>query len=212
MSDKNSNFSQNDAHQPHGHSGNVFDNVEMFIEKFDGAERDEWQKPDEVIRSFSLPDNAVVVEVGAGTGYFAVRLAPHVKNGKVICFDRSSQMISYLENRAKELGLKNVEAHTTGSDGNLTLEEKADLVFSVDVYHHLKDRIAYFSKIAEYLKPDGALVVIDRTEEKVEGQPTGHRVPKEKIKEEMKEAGFELVTDLDFLLPVQYYLAFKRAS
>lgn len=210
MKNKNDNLSHGDIH--HGDSHSVFDNVEMFIEKFDGAERDDWQKPDEVIKSFNLPDNAVVVEVGAGTGYFAVRLAPHLKNGKVICFDQSSQMAAYLGNRAKELGLTNIDAHTTESDGSLKLEEKANLIFSVDVYHHLKDRIAYFSNIAQYLKPDGALAVIDRTEEKVEGQPTGHRVSKEKIKEEMREAGFELVTDFDFLLPVQHYLAFKRAS
>lgn len=195
-----------------GHSNNIFDNVEMFIEKFDGAERDEWQKPDKVVESFNLPDDAVVVEVGSGTGYFAVRLAPLLKNGKVICFDQSSQMTSYLENRAKELGLTNVDARTTEPDGSLKLKEEADLIFSVDVYHHMKDRIAYFSKIAEYLKPDGAIVVIDRTDEKIEGQPMGHRVPKEEIKKEMKEAGFELVNDFDFLLPVQYYLAFKRVS
>lgn len=212
MKNKNNNLGHGSEHSNHEHSQKVFDNVEMFIEKFDGVERDEWQKPDEVIKSFNLPDNAVVVEVGAGTGYFAVRLAPHLKNGKIVCFDQSSQMISYLENRVSELGFKNVDAHTTNSDGSLKLEEKADLIFSVDVYHHLPNRIAYFSKIAQHLKPEGALVVIDRTEEKVEGQPSGHRVPKEKIKEEMNEAGFALVSDLDFLLPVQYYLAFKRAS
>jgi predicted methyltransferase len=80
----------------------------------------------------------------------------------------------------------------------------------VDVYHHLRDRITYFSKIAPYLKQGGVLVLIDRTEEKIEGQPSGHRVSPDKVKEEMKEAGFALVEELDFLLPIQYYLAFKR--
>ncbi len=205
MRDKDNNFS-------HIHSHNVFNNVEMFVEKFDGADRDEWQKPDEVIKSFDLPDDAVVVEVGSGTGYFAVRLAPRLKNGKVICFDQSAQMTLYLENRVKELGITNVDSRTIESNGGLKLEEKADLIFFVDVYHHLKDRITYFAKIAEYLKPEGVVVVIDRTEEKVEGQPMGHRVLKQQIKEEMKDAGFELVTDFDFLLSVQYYLSFRRVS
>lgn len=194
----------------HNHSHDVFDNVEMFVKKFDAAERDEFQKPDEVIKSFNLPDNAVVIEVGSGTGYFAVRLAPHLKNGKIICFDQSSKMTSYLENRLKKLKLTNVDARTTELDGSLKLDEKADLIFSVDVYHHFKDRIAYFSKIAQHIKSDGAVIVIDRTEEKVEGQAAGHRVSKEKIREEMRCAGFELVRELDFLLPVQYYLVFKR--
>lgn len=193
------------------HAKNIFDNVELFVEKFDGADREKWQKPDEVINSFNLPENAVVVDIGAGTGYFAVRLAPQLKNGKVICFDQSSPMALHLKARASELGLGNIDSRVTNPDGSFELEENADLIFSVDVYHHLKDRITYFSKVTQYLKQDGVLVVIDRTEEKVEGQPMGHRVPKEEVVKEMRQAGFELVNDYDFLLPVQYYLAFKRA-
>ncbi len=211
MKDTVNNTVHDAMHHGHDKPYDVFENVEIFVEKFDGAERDEWQKPDEVIKSFNLLDNAVVVELGAGTGYFAVRLAPHLKNGKVICFDRSTKMTSYLKNRAKELGFTNIDARTTEADDSPELEENANLIFSVDVYHHLKDRIAYFSKIAKYLTSNGIIVIIDRTEEKIEGQPTGHRVPKEIIKEEMKGAGFELVTDYDFLLPIQYYLTFRFA-
>jgi cyclopropane fatty-acyl-phospholipid synthase-like methyltransferase len=194
----------------HNHSQNVFDNVEMFIEKFDGEDRDTWQKPNEVIASFNLSGDAVVVDLGSGTGYFSVRIAPHLTNGKVICFDQSSQMTAYLTKRATEMGIANIDARMTDQNGNVYLEEKVDLIFSVDVYHHLQHRTQYFSRIAQYLKQGGVVAVIDRTEEKVEGQPIGHRVPKEQIKEEMQKAGFELVNDFDFLLPVQCYLTFKR--
>lgn len=192
-------------------SHHSFSDPVFFAEKFDALERDEWQKPDVVIASLKLPDNAVVIEIGSGTGYFAVRLAKHIKSGKVICFDQSSNMTSHLKDRARTLGLSNIDARTTQSGGSFVVEEKADLIFSVDVYHHIQNRIAYFSRIAEYLKPEGHLVIIDRTDEKIEGQPSGHRVPKENIKEEMNEAGFDLTEELDFLLPVQYYLAFKKA-
>lgn len=206
-------INNNDSEQHYGnHPHDIFSNPEMLVEKFDAPERDEWQKPDEVIKSFNLPDNATVVEIGSSTGYFAVRLAPHLKNGKVIGFEPSSKMATYLQKRAKDLGLTNIDASTTNPDGSIKLEEKADLIFSVDVYHHLQDRVVYFSNIAQYLKSDGVIVVIDRTEEKVEGQPMGYRVPKRQIIEEMKEAGFELAKEFDFLLPVQYYLAFKRTS
>lgn len=206
------NIGNSSGHQHVGHSNSVFDNPEIFVEKFDDPARDKWQKLDEVIPSFSLRDDAVVVDIGAGTGYFAVRIAPHIQKGKVICFDQSTQMVSYIKDRVSKLGLNNVEAHTTNANGDLELEEQSDLIFSVDVYHHLQDRIGYFTKVSKHLKPGGVLVVIDRTEEKVEGQPTGHRVSPEKVKEEMKEAGFEIVEDLDFLLPVQYYLTFKRIA
>jgi len=204
-------INNNDSEQHHSnHPHDIFSNPEMLVEKFDAHERDEWQKPDEVIASFNLSDDATVVEIGSSTGYFAVRIASRIPNGKVIGFETSLKMATYLQNRAIELGLTNIDARTTNSDGSIKLEEKADLIFSVDVYHHLTDRIAYFSNIAQHLKSEGTVIVIDRTEEKVEGQPMGHRVPKGQIIEEMEEAGFELTQEFDFLLPVQYYLSFKR--
>lgn len=193
----------------HEHQHNVFDSVEMFVEKFDGVSRDEWQKPEEVMASFNVSDDFLVVELGSGTGYFSVRLAPYLKKGKIICLDQSLQMTSYLKKRAVDLGLTNLYARAISSDGSIDIEEKADLIFSVDVYHHIKDRISYFSKIARYLKPDGRFIIIDRTEDKIKDQPTGHRVSKEQVKEEMKSIGLELVEDLDFLLPIQYHLTFK---
>ncbi len=194
------------------HSHDVFNNPQIFIEKFDAPERDEWQKPDEVITSFNLKEDSMVVDIGAGTGYFAVRIAPYVKNGKVIAFDQAPNMVSYIADRASKLGLSNVVAKTTRQDGSLELDEQADLIFLVDVYHHLEDRVAYFAKVAKHLKQNGILVVIDRTEEKISGQPIGHRVLREEVKAEMKEAGFKLIEERDFLLPIQYYLSFKRTS
>ncbi len=200
-----------------GHGGghasrDVFNNPEIFVDKFDGPDRDEWQKPDEVIKSFKLRDDSIVVDIGAGTGYFSVRLAEQVRNGKVICFEQASKMAEHLQNRVRDLGLTNVEVRSDGTDGIFLLEKQADVIFSVDVYHHIQDPKRFFAEVAQNLSTGGVLVVIDRTEEKIEGQPTGHRVPAEKVIEEMRVAGFELVEKLDFLLPVQYYLSFKRTQ
>jgi arsenite methyltransferase len=208
MIDNKTETIQHNGDHPH----DVFSNPEMLVKKFDAPERDEWQKPDEVIKSFNLAEDAVVVEIGSSTGYFAVRIAPHIPNGKIIGFEPSRVMTTYLLKRADELEFTNIDARTTESDGSFELKEKADLIFSVDVYHHLTNRVAYFSKIAQYLNPEGMIAIIDRTEEKVKGQPTGHRVPKTEIIKEMKEAGLELVQDFNFLLPVQHYLTFRRKA
>lgn len=199
----------------HHHSDSprgVFDNPKMLAKKFDAPERDEWQKPEKVIEAFNLSKDATVIEIGSSTGYFAVRIATQIPEGKMIGYEPSQKMANYLQVRAEELGLTNIDARTTEPDGSISQEEVADLIFSVDVYHHLQDRVAYFSNIASNLKSDGVLVIIDRTDEEVEGQPSGHRVPVNTVKEEMEEAGYELLEELDFLLPVQYYLAFKRTA
>jgi hypothetical protein len=60
------NTDNNQEHHHLGHSHDVFNNPEMFVEKFDAPERDDWQKPDEVIQSFKLSPDARVIEIGAG--------------------------------------------------------------------------------------------------------------------------------------------------
>lgn len=136
----------NNEHGSSHASQDVFNNPEIFIEKFDGVDRDEWQKPDEVIKSFKLRDDSVVVDIGAGTGYFSVRLAEQVRNGKVICFEQASKMAEYLQNRVRDLGLTNVEVRSDGTDGVFTLEKQADVIFSVDVYHHIQDPKRFFCR------------------------------------------------------------------
>lgn len=191
-------------------SGNVFDNPEMFVGKFDSKDREEWQKPKEVINLLNLKPDGTVIELGAGTGYFTIRLAEHVACGEIHAYEQAPKMAEYLKNRVSTLGLNNVRAYTTESGGNIPSKNKADLIFSVDVYHHIHDRVACLSKLLTHLKPEGTIVVIDRTDQTVSGQPAGHRVAAVTVKEEMQKAGFELSREHNLLLPIQYFLEFKR--
>lgn len=193
------------------HSHKAFDDPGMFAQKFDAPERDVWQKPDEVMKSLALPDIAVVVEVGSGTGYFTVRLAEYLKNGKVIAFDQAPEMVAYLKKRVADLGLANVDARLSKEQGNIDLEEKIDLVMCVDVYHHISERISYFSHVMQYLNHDGKIVIIDRPADSPVSPPHGHQTPPELVIKEMKQAGFELMEELDFLSPYQFYLTFRKA-
>ncbi len=193
----------------HNHSHNTFDNPEMFAQKFDGSERDEWQKPNEVIKSLNLSSSAVVVEIGAGTGYFTVRLAEHLKDGKVITLDTAPKMAEYLKKRVMGAGLSNVDVRLSEDNAEIPLEEKVDLVMCVDAYHHITDRVSYFSHLIQYLKQGGKIIIIDRSTNSPESPPSSHRTPPELVKKEMMLAGLELVQELDFLLPYQFYLAFN---
>lgn len=185
-----------------------FDDIEELIKRFDPVERDEWQMPEKVIELLDLSDKATVAEVGAGTGYFAVRLAKHLKNGKVIALDKEPKLVAYLEKRARELKLKNVDTRLTETEGEINLAEDIDLILSVDMYHHLPNRISYFSKLIKYLKPDGKLAIIDRRTDSP-GSQSNNRISPQVVKEEMKEAGFKPFNSFDFL-PYQYYLVFEK--
>lgn len=196
----------------HHHSQTAFDNPAMFAKKFDAPERDAWQKPDEVIDSLRLSDNAVVVEIGAGTGYFTVRLSDHVKNGRIIALDQAPQMVEFLKKRVEELGLTNVDVRLAKQNGSMRLQEKADVILCVDVYHHIEDRSSYFSSVAQNLKRNGTIVIIDLPVDSPMTTRHAHRTPAELVKKEMEQAGLLLVEELDFLLPYQFYLAFKPAT
>ena len=187
-----------------------FTNPEELAKRFDAPERDEWQKPDQVIKAFQLAADSTVAEIGSGTGYFVVRLAKLLKGGKVIGLDDEAKMVEYLNNRAEKLGMANVEARPISFRGEANLDEKVDLIFSVDTYHHIQERSAYFSHCLQYLKPNGKLVVIDRRVDSPAGPHVRPRIAPDVVKQEMQNAGFSLVNDVDFL-PYQYYLVFQAA-
>jgi tRNA G46 methylase TrmB len=98
------------------HVEHRFEDANRWAQVFENPERDEWQKPDEVIRALALRPDAVVTDVGSGTGYFAVRLARAVPRGRVLGVDVEPDMVRYLNERARREGLSNLSSHLGARD------------------------------------------------------------------------------------------------
>ncbi len=202
------------AHGDHRHTGPMhhrFENAEEWAKHFEAPERAEWQKPDEVVASLELDPAAVVADLGAGTGYFAVRLAGAVPQGKVFAVDIEPDMARYVTERAEKEGHGNLVAVQSKPD-DPSLPEAVDVVFLCDVYHHIAERPAYFGRVRESMKPGGRLVIVDfdpAAPEDAPGPPAKHRIGVEQVQEELAEAGFELVRRDDDLLPFQYVVELK---
>ncbi len=194
------------------HTQHSFDDPSAFAQRLDAPERDAWQKPEDVIASFQLSDDATVAEIGSGTGYFVVRLARHLKQGMVIGLDAEPKMVAYLQQRAEELELTNVDARLVQQAEAIASMEQVDLLLCVDSYHHISDRVSLFSNYSKHLKRGGKLIIIDRAFSAPEGPPADHLLPIETVKQELTQAGFTPVTELDFLLPYQYYLVFAATD
>ena len=77
----------------------------QWAEVFDDPRRDAWQKPHEVIQALELASDAVVADIGAGTGYFTVRLARSVPRGRVYAVDAEPDMVAHLKRRMQQAGL-----------------------------------------------------------------------------------------------------------
>ena len=197
------------AAQAPAHGEHRFDNAERWAKSFDDPSRDAWQKPDEVVRALALPADATVADIGAGTGYFAVRLARAVPQGRVVGVDISPGMVRYLDERAKREGLVNVAAQL-GGEKEPRLPAPVDLVIVVDTYHHIGAREQYFRRVRDSLKPGGRLAIIDFRA----GGPVGPKhglISPEQVKKELAGAGFELAQEHAFL-PHQFFLVFRAAA
>ncbi len=185
-----------------------FDDAEKWAKQFDNPERDAWQKPDEVVEALGLTPAMSVADIGAGTGYFAARIAKRVAQGKVFAADIEPDMVRYLGERAGREHLANIVPVQTGDDA-ANLPEPVDLILVVDTYHHIGNRTRYFAKLLASLRPGGRLVIIDFKADSPNGPPVQHRIPPEKVAEELGAAGYAL-SETRPILPRQYFLVFQK--
>ena len=72
-------FAQTRAPMQQQHVGHSFGDAEKWAKEFDNPQRDAWQKPDEVLDALHLQHTDKVADIGAGTGYFSVRIAKRVQ-------------------------------------------------------------------------------------------------------------------------------------
>ena len=172
--------------------------------------RDKEQKPDEIVKLMNVKPGQLIVDIGAGNGYFTRRFAAAVgPTGKAIGVEIDSAMIRAMNADARRLNLANYEARLVPPDDPMLPAGLVDTIFLCDAYHHINDRVAYFAKARQSLKPGGRLVVLDfvRTKDNTE-----HSIVKEEVVDELRRAGFRLAKEFDLLLPKQYFLEFEPVS
>ena len=187
-----------------------FENADQWAKVFDDPARDAWQKPDLVLAALDLAPDQIVADVGAGTGYFTVRLARAVPKGRVIATDIEPDMVRYLADRAKKEKLANIDAQLAGATDPKLAATSVDRILVVDVWHHVADRAAYAKGLAAALRPGGKLAIVDFTMEAKQGPPKHHRLLPEQIIADLKTAGLDASVS-PTKLPEQYIvIATKR--
>jgi len=192
---------------PHMHQR--FQDAERWSKVFDDPARDAWQKPDEVLRALALAPDAVVADIGSGTGYFAVRLARAVPQGRVYGADLEPDMVKFLNQRAAKERLPNLASHEAAPD-DPRLPAPVDLVLVVDTYHHIGDRERYFGRLREALKPRARVAIIDFKPDSPVGPRSG-RIPAAQVNAEMGRAGYRAAVEHN-ILPYQFFLVFEAAT
>jgi len=202
------------AQAPGGQHGvhQLHEDPKAYIAALEDPRRDEYQKPHEVMQALEIKDGEVVADIGAGSGYFTVRLAHHAgAAGRVYAVDVSPDMIRHLHRRVRDMKLLNVSPILAPPDDPL-LPQPVDRFLIVDVWHHIEDQAGYLALMKQHLKPGGQVVMIDFHKRDLPvGPPVSMKIAREDLVKQMEEAGFRLVREHTFL-PYQYFLVFTAAG
>jgi SAM-dependent methyltransferase len=190
-----------------GH-GRLFPPTDLGL--LETPDRAAWQKPEQIMDALKIADSAKVADIGAGGGFFTVRLARRVgPNGIVYAVDVQPEMLEAIKRRVSREGLQNVEA-VLGTETNPRLPAGAlDAVLFVDSYQEVEeaDRLPFLRNIARSLKPGGRLGIVNYKPGRG-GPGPDVRIPSAVVEADATAAGLKLVDRAD--LPFQYLLVFGR--
>ncbi len=176
-------------------------------EYFNRTAAEKESRPDEVLALLALRPGMAVADLGTGGGYFAMRFARAVgREGTVFAIDVNPKSIAYVEAAARKEGLPQLRTLLVKPGESGLGEGSVDLIFIRNVFHHLEDRVAYFTKLRSRLKAGGRIVIIEHAAGSA--RFAGHGTDPVVIKDEMRRAGFRPLAEEGLLLPKQSFLVF----
>lgn len=167
----------------------------------EGPDRADWQQPERIMDALQIGDGSVVADLGAGGGWFTVRLARRVgPNGRVYAEDVQPQMLEAIKRRVSREGLRNVVTRLGQPADPLLPASALDAVLIVDAYHEIEQPIALLRNVRTALKPDGRIGIVNFTKDGGgPGPAIEDRVDADRVIRDAKAAGLELKSRENFL-------------
>jgi predicted methyltransferase len=189
-----------------GRHGRLFPPQDLGL--LETPDREAWQKPDEIMDALGIADGAAVADVGAGAGWFTIRLARRVgPNGTVYARDVQRPTLEAVRRRVAREGLLNVETRLgSDSDPNLPLRS-LDAALVVDVYPEVEDRVTFLRNLAAALKAGGRIGIVNYKPGRGGPGPSpdeGVRVDSAAVEQDAQAAGLRVIARQT--LPYQYLL------
>jgi len=178
----------------------------------ESPDRDVWQKPERIMDALGIADGSKVADVGAGGGWFTVRLARRVgPNGLVIAEDVQPQMREATQRRAARERLGNIE-YILGSANDPRLPASTlDAVLIIDAYREIPNPQLFLENVRASLKRGGRVGIVDYKQQGGGPGPDDPRADPSVVEEVAKAAGLRLVARETFL-PFQFFLVFERQA
>ncbi|MFM8932284.1 MAG: class I SAM-dependent methyltransferase [Gemmataceae bacterium] len=179
----------------------------------DRTEREKEENPKRLLELLKIRPDQVVVDFGAGSGYYTLRMAALVPKGKAVAVDIQPEMLAIIERKKKAEGLENIDlVRNTEEDPKLP-PDSADLILLVDVYHELSLPFEVTRSLAKALKPGGRLVLVEfRLEDPEVPIKLVHKMSEKQVLRELRE-----IPELEYVetlreLPWQHVIIHRRKA
>ncbi len=176
------------------------------IEKLNNPKRYDIHNPELIWETLGLENPEVLIDVGAGTGFFSKPFADKIPDGKVYACDTSEVMLEWLkENLSSEYEDRILPMKT--EENSIDLGDKiADLVFMIMLHHELDDPLLMLQEAKRLLKSGGKIMIVDwKKEEMPVGPPLELRIEADVIEDQLRQTGFSDIVQHN-VLPLNSFL------
>ncbi len=173
-------------------------------------ERVQEEQPDRAVDAMEIRPTDTVADIGAGTGYFSIRLARKATEGTVLAEDIQPEMIALMKDNMRRAGVTNITPVLGTTDDPRLTPGSVDKVLLVDAYHEFDKPREMMEGIVKSLKPDGEVVFLEyRGEDPAVPIKPHHKMTVAQLSAEMAAVGLRLVRR-DEDLPWQHVLVYGR--
>jgi ubiquinone/menaquinone biosynthesis C-methylase UbiE len=162
-------------------------------------ERDQWQRPKDIVPLLALREGSTVVDFGCGAGYFALKLSPLVGNtGIVLATDIRRESLAFLWIRAVLGRHRNLQVIHGEPDDPRLPPEPVDAILISNTFHELAAPDRTLETLFRALKPGGRIVILDRGPRASDGTQASpliapHGTPSASAERHLRSAGFAVV-------------------
>lgn len=175
------------------------------LEKLNNPDRLKTLNPDLIWKTLNLSEPEILVDIGAGTGFFALLFSKKMSRGKIYACDTSDVMINWMKENISNDG-NCIIISTKCEESSVPLPDNtADLVYLINLYHETEEHEKILSESYRLLKTGGKVAVIDwKVEETPEGPPVNIRIPEDTVSNNLKKVCFSNITNHN-ILPYHYF-------
>ena len=174
------------------------------------TDREKEEAPSKAIALLELAPDAVLADIGAGSGYYSFRIARKLPRGKVVAVDIQPEMLDFLKTESAKLGVTNVQPHLGAIDDVKLPPASIDAALMVDAYHEFDHPVEMLASLRSALKPKGRIYLLEyRAEDDNVPIKPHHKMTEAQARKEFEAAGFRFVVNKPDL-PWQHLMIFEK--